>query len=80
MGSKDKVPRDKRTKLQCHVERSLGVARRGKKDLCVDVQEPCQTCGSCMRVRYEPPNPQHNSQAISFVTRAFSDHIQSEPT
>ena len=53
-GSKDRRPREKRTKLQYTVDEFLGLQKPGKRRLHVALQEPCESCGSCMRVSFQP--------------------------
>jgi hypothetical protein len=68
----------KRTKLQFHIDQFLGESRGSKKVLNVNLQKPCETCNSCIRVQYKPVAEANIAQTADFVTRALSEHLMSE--
>jgi len=75
-GSKDQHPREKRTKIQCCVDRYTGQGHSGKKHMEATVQHPCEKCGSCVRVQFTykrdtSPDPPE------FLTRALSECFKS---
>ena len=52
IGSKDRLPRQKRTKLQFLVDKQTGCLSNKERDVRVSAQHPCETCGSCLRVQF----------------------------
>ena len=76
LGSKDRQPREKRTKLQYIVDQHIGHTASGKKDMHVEVQNPCETCGSCVRVQFKyPRNTEHHTPYC--LTQPLSAHLSS---
>ena len=72
LGSKDRLPREKRTKLQLMVDQQLGVDVKVKKDAHIEVQRPCDKCGSCVRVEFKyPADGEH--QLPYFLTQLVSE-------
>ena len=74
IGSRDKNPREKRTKLQCHIDGLLGISNGPKKDLHLEFQQPCEMCKSCVRLEYKLPHAQQQQQP-DFLVRALMEHI-----
>jgi hypothetical protein len=78
IGSKDRQPRIKRTKLQFCIDQFLGESRDLNKTLHVNFQKPCETCSSCIRVQYKPLPEENIAQTADFMTRALTEHFLSE--
>ena len=77
-GSKDRKPRKKRSKLQFMVDQHIGHTAAGKKDIHVEVQHPCETCGSCVRVQFKYPE-KGGPRAPFFMTQPLYSHLSAAP-
>ena len=74
VGSKDRLPRQKRTKLQLLVDKQIGHPRNKKKDVRVTAQHPCETCGSCVRVQFVSNEEVADSSNTAFL-HAMSPYV-----
>lgn len=79
LGSKDHQPREKRTKIQHIVDQYIGHTKGGRKTMHVEVQHPCDKCGSCLKVKFTHSNEPRQSPP-DFVRHALAKSLQSNVT